>query len=128
MNTHTFQYTHTSQSNCRQLKTERKKKKLKAVRGKKLQKTELKLEQAYQKLRSLKTMEWHLQRKISKTRRIQKLSTQNSKPSKKYLSKWRWNKEIKKLTELIAIDLYTENVERYLSGRKNMKSDRNIKK
>lgn len=58
MNTHTLQYTHTSQSNCRQLKTERKKKKnLKAVRGKKLQKKELKLEQAYQKLRSLKTME-----------------------------------------------------------------------
>ena len=27
MNTHTLQYTHTSQSNCRQLKTERKKKK-----------------------------------------------------------------------------------------------------
>lgn len=57
MNTHTLQYTNTSQSNCRQLKTERKKKKLKSVRGKKLQKKELKLEQAYQKLHSLKTME-----------------------------------------------------------------------
>lgn len=59
MNTHTLQYTNTSQSNCRQLKTERKEKKtkLKAVRGKRLQKKELKLEQAYQKLHSLKTME-----------------------------------------------------------------------
>lgn len=36
MNTHTLQYTNTSQSNCRQLKTERKKKKTEVCQRKKV--------------------------------------------------------------------------------------------